>query len=229
MSSPFWIEHPAILIEKERLFKVWPQPSMDFNEKLNSITRMILILSIAGYFITRSFRILLTGAITLGVIIFLHHSKTKTSGKQVLKNIIKEGFANPSTYLDIKKAYRPSSSTNPLGNVTLPEIQLDADRKAAPPAFNPKVEADINDNTKKMVQQISFPDDPSVADKLFRDLGDDFVFEHSMRNFYTTANTKVEPGDQKAFAEYLYGDMISCKDGDTTACERNTQSYLPGY
>ena len=51
----------------------------------------------------------------------------------------------------------------------------------------------------------------------------------NMRNFYTTANTKVEPGDQKAFAEYLYGDMISCKDGDTTACERNTQSYLPGY
>ena len=80
-----------------------------------------------------------------------------------------------------------------------------------------------------MVQQTSFPDDPSVADKLFRDLGDEFVFEHSMRNFYTTANTKVEPGDQKAFAEYLYGDMISCKDGDTTACERNTQSYLPGY
>ena len=60
------------------------------------------------------------------------------------------------------------------------------------------------------------------ADKLFKDLGDDFMFDRSMRNFYTTPNTKVVPGDQKAFAEFLYGDMQSCKDGDPIACEKNS-------
>ena len=80
-----------------------------------------------------------------------------------------------------------------------------------------------------MVQKTSFPNDPDVVDKLFKDLGDDFVFDRSMRNFYTTANTKVVPGDQKAFAEFLYGDMQSCKDGDPIACEKNSFRYIPGY
>ena len=37
-----------------------------------------------------------------------------------------------------------------------------------------------------MVQKTSFPNDPDEVDKLFKDLGDDFVFDRSMRNFYTT-------------------------------------------
>ena len=84
--------------------------------------------------------------------------------------------------------------------------------------------------TKKLKKwfKTSFPNDPDVVDKLFKDLGDDFAFDRSMRNFYTTANTKVvlEIG---AFAEFLYGDMQSCKDGDPIVCEKNSFRYIPGY
>jgi hypothetical protein len=38
-----------------------------------------------------------------------------------------------------------------------------------------------------------------------------------MRNFYSTPNTTI-PNDQKAFAEFCYGDMISCKEGNPIAC-----------
>ena len=146
-----------------------------------------------------------------------------------LKYTIKESFVNPSGSKFLKKNYKPSNPTNPLSNVNLPEIQFNPNRKAAAPAFNPDVEKQINENTKEMVQKVSFPEDPTINDKLFKDLGDDFIFDRSMRNFYSTANTKVVPGDQKAFAEYLYGDMTSCKDGDPLACERNSQRYIPGY
>ena len=169
---------------------------------------------------------LVTGAVTLGIIIFLHYSKSEKSD---IKNAIKESFINPSTHKVLKNNFKVSSPTNPLGNVGLPEIQFNPNRKSAPPAFNPKIEQQINANTKEMVQKLSFPDDPTISDKLFKDLGDDFIFERSMRNFYSTANTKVVPGDQKAFAEYLYGDMTSCKDGDPIACERNSHRYIPGY
>ena len=33
--------------------------------------------------------------------------------------------------------------------------------------------------------------------------------------------------DQNAFAKYCYGDMPSCKAGDSVACNQATGSYLP--
>ena len=43
--------------------------------------------------------------------------------------------------------------------------------------------------------------------------------------FYTTPNTTI-PNDQNAFANYCYGDMISCKEGNPTACERNNARWI---
>jgi hypothetical protein len=37
--------------------------------------------------------------------------------------------------------------------------------------------------------------------------------------FYTTPNTTI-PNDQKGFAEFCFGDMISCKQGNEMACQR---------
>ena len=38
----------------------------------------------------------------------------------------------------------------------------------------------------------------------------------SMRQWYPTANTNI-PNDQKAFAEFCYGGMKSCKEGHEEA------------
>ena len=48
-----------------------------------------------------------------------------------------------------------------------------------------------------------------------------------MRNFYATANTTV-PKDQKGFAEFCYGDMTSCKEGDPIACSRWDPRWIDG-
>ena len=186
---------------------------MDQNSKLNAISRLIIILTVVGVMFSKSIRIIVTGAVTLGIIIFLHYTKSKNS-KEDIKANLHEAFTNPQVYKAMQTEFKPASTENPMGNVALPEIQYNPKRQPAPPAFNPAVEENINEKTKRMVQKTSFPNDPEVVDKLFKDLGDDFMFDRSMRNFYTTPNTKVVPGDQKAFAEFLYGDMQSCKDGD---------------
>ena len=59
-----------------------------------------------------------------------------------------------------------------------------------------------------------------IDDKLFKDLGDSYTFDQSMRTWYATPNTQV-PNDQHAFAEYCYGNMISCKEGNALACSRS--------
>ena len=64
------------------------------------------------------------------------------------------------------------------------------------------------------------PSQPDLADKLFRDLGEQYVFEQSLRPFYSTASSTI-PNDQQAFAEFCYGSMVSCKEGNPFACARN--------
>ena len=44
-----------------------------------------------------------------------------------------------------------------------------------------------------------------------------------MRNFYAMPNTQI-PNNQKDFAEFCYGNMPSCKDGDYFQCEKNNVS-----
>ena len=115
------------------------------------------------------------------------------------------------------------SSNNPLSNVLVTDYETSANKKTAPPAYNTNVNDNILKQAKQLVQDLN-PDQPDISDKLFKDLGDEFEFEQSMRPFYSTANTRVE-NDQAAFAEFCFGSMVSCKEGNLFACARNLDRY----
>lgn len=222
MKIPFWTNEPLILVDKNYISELWPNSNMTQNQKMNAISRLIILLTCVGLIFSFSMKLLVTGIITLGIIVFLDYNKKKKS-----KNInLKEGFTNPEVYKKLKSNFYQSNPGNPLSNVLLTEIHDNPERKAAPPAFNPEVENEINRNTKEMIKSLN-PGQKNIDERLFKDLGDNFQFDQSMRNFYSSPNTLV-PNDQTAFAEYCYGDMVSCKDGDALACERNVQTYIPG-
>ena len=226
MTIPFWTNEPGILINKNYILDLWPSNTMSETQKMNAISRVIILLTCLGFGFSYSAKLLVTGIITLGVIIFLQHNQKNKNKKNIVKNIVKEGFTNPALYKELQSGFTNPSSSNPMSNVMLPEIQDNPTRRPAPPAFNPAVEEKINASTKEMIKKIN-PSNPNIDERLFKDLGDNFTFEQSMRNFTTTPNTQT-PNDQKAFAEYCYGDMVSCKDGDVHACERNVQNHIPG-
>ena len=79
------------------------------------------------------------------------------------------------------------------------------------------------ENAKKLVVEAN-PDQPDIADKLFKDLGEQYTFEQSLRPFHSNPSTTV-PNDQKAFSEFCYGSMVSCKEGNPFACSRNMPRY----
>jgi hypothetical protein len=209
---------------------------MTSEQKLNAITRLIILLTILGYLITQRVKIVITGVVTLGVIVILYYTNRNAQLKNSLKpakNIEKFGNIGNSNsekidcYNVLKKSYTQSNSQNPLMNVLLTEIHDNPQRLEGAPAFNKLVENSINDNTKKFIEnQFGENSEPGsdIDKKLFKDLGDSFEFEQSMRNFYVTPNTKI-PNDQGSFAEFCYGDMISCKEGDPLACTRNNPRY----
>lgn len=233
MNTTFWLNNPTILFKSEYIKELYPINGMTSEQKLNAITRLIILLTILGYLITQRFKIIITGIVTLGVIVILYYTNRSAQLKNSLKktkNI--ESFENINSekmncYNIMKKSYTQPTPQNPVMNVLLTEIHDNPERLEGAPAFNKVVETSINDNTKKFIEHQFGENSGSGSDidkKLFKDLGDSFEFEQSMRNFYVTPNTKI-PNDQGSFAEFCYGDMISCKEGDPLACTRNNPRY----
>lgn len=238
--SEFWFVNPNILLQKDRIFEFFPVESMNYNDKLNALSRSIILLTIISFIVTHNMRILAIGMITLGaiVVLYLYHERE-------IKKMKKEGYEDPTKgYNDPEKGYSdpasdylkqndlpvqenafiPPSQENPFQNVMLTDYDYNPNKKPAGPSYNKKVNDDILSQAKNIVQELN-PDQPDIADKLFKDLGDQYVFEQSMQPFYSTASTTI-PNDQGAFADFCYGSMVSCKEGNLFACARNLARHI---
>ena len=224
MNTAFWINNPMVLFNKHKIMEIWPLENMTIEEKLNGITRLVLLLTILGYLITNNIKIIITGAITLFSLVLLYKMKMENTLKNNIKDLnIKEGFTNPELYKMLRKNFTEPTVTNPAMNVLLTEIDDNPNRKTAAPSYNKVVENDMNEKTKEFITN-NFDDKTNIDQRLFKDLGDSFVFDQSMRTWNSTPNTSI-PNDQKSFAEYCYGDMISCKEGDEFACTRSAPPH----
>lgn len=216
----FWIDDPMILMEKAKLFTIWPTENMSRNEKLNTLSRLVMYITVIGFIFTYSLKILVSGIVTLGVFVFLHYSSNSKNQEQFCNFT---NIGNFYTSPTITERFTMPSTNNPTMNVMLPEIQDNPERNMAAPSYNPVIKEDINNSAKNMI--VNNFEEENVRDKLFKDLGDNFQFEQSMRNFYTTANTTV-PNNQADFAQFCYGDMISCKEGNNLACVRHNPNHM---
>lgn len=227
-ATPFWLNEPTILFDKKQITEIWPNPNMSNMEKLNAISRFVIIASLLGYLITLNIGIIFVGVITLAVIAILYHVQSnKIIADEKAKELppkIKESFTNAILYNEVKDDYTNPKENNPMMNVLLPEISYNPTRNEAAPAFNAEVEKNINNSTKDYVVDTTFSDESTkqkeyIKRKLFSDLGDSYSFDYSMRNFYTNPNTTI-PNDQGGFANFCFGDMISAKEGNEFALGR---------
>jgi hypothetical protein len=216
---PFWSENPNILFQFPYITEIFPVDAMSYNQNLNAISRLVILFTFIGFIFTKNIRLLFIGAITLFSIYILYYMqlKKKESFKDAAQEFLKDKI--PS-YND---TFMSPTTTNPFSNVLISDYDYNPNKKPAPPSFNIQTNNDILENAKKMVSDLN-PDQPDIADKLFRDLGEQYVFEQSLRPFYSTASTTI-PNDQQAFAEFCYGSMISCKEGNPFACARNLSRY----
>lgn len=222
----FWSNDPTIIFNKNYIFELWPTTNMCYEQKLNAITRLIILITILGYILTMSTRILLVGVLTLaGIFILFKMRKTK-----ITKEMMNEGFTiqgneaaglfnkKPDTFVNpvtldavLRTEYKEGNKKNPFSNVLLTQIMDEPNRKSAPPSFNVDVDEDITKNVKKAVQMMN-PEIKNSNKQLYGDLWERFELDQSDRAFYSTANTRVEPGDQAAYSQFLYGEMLSGKE-----------------
>jgi hypothetical protein len=230
--TAFWLQDPTVLFNNAGITQIIPKADMTREAKMNATSRLIIVLTILGYLVTMSYNVLLLGVVSLGVIAVLNNATDKSNAMVAQKKQQnqqtqdkqdkREGFANYNTGCR-RTAVAPSAGLtfqaptpqDPLMNVLLTDIKDRPQRPAAEPAFNPEVEHAINQSTQEFVVD----GNPDLEDRLFRDLGDNYEFSKSMRNYFATPNTQIA-NDQHAFAQYCYGSMISCKEGNLMACGR---------
>ena len=222
----FWGDDPNALLDPKCILEFFPTSLMTYNQKLNAISRLVIILTASLYFALRSIRVLLIGILTLGAIWFIHHTQQHPESTKRVR--FAEGFHTDvaNEYLEEKwlpdDVFAESTTENPFQNVLMTDFDTADAKKPAQAAYAQSVQSDVMGHTKSMIDSIN-PEQPKISEKLFRSLEDNLAFEQSMRPFYSTAATTI-PNDQGSFADFCYGSMVSCKDGNPFACARQLGS-----
>jgi hypothetical protein len=224
MTTPFWSNDPTILFNKENILQVWPIQEMTFESKLNAISRLVVLMTLLGFLVTRNINLLIICTITLAIIFTLYRLRKQKIVSSLIK---KEGFStnpslrhsvlsssavttNPVTLESVLRSnFHPTTKKNPFGNVLLTDIGDTPNRLSAAPSFNPDVYDEIDSAVKKQTQMLN-PGIINTNKQLYGDLYSNYQNDNSMMRFYSTANSRVE-NDQGAFANWLYSEMPSSK------------------
>ena len=126
-SIPFWLNDITILLNKKYITSVWPQNQMDNNEKLNSITRLVIYMTILGYSFTNNKKIVISGILTIICIIILYKVQENKLKQEQLdekktnenkKKMIEEGFYSGDLNLNsIYNNQHDMNDTNDMDNM----------------------------------------------------------------------------------------------------------------
>ena len=180
----FWLENPNALLNKNYITEVWPNSDFDLGRKLNAITRLIIILAILGYFLTKSLYIPVSAFVSLIVLVIIYKSKSKETQKEGFNLGFNTIQPNKDLEQILQKEFTMPTKKNPVMNVLMNEYKESPNRKPAAPAYNDEVHEEINEKAKTQDK------------RLYKNLGDNLSFENSMRNFYAMPNTQI-PNNQK--------------------------------
>jgi hypothetical protein len=222
-SIPFWTENPNVLFKPEYMTEFYPSGDMTYNQKLNAITRLILVATIVIYLYGQNPLTIIYGILSIGAVYLVYY--TKHSSKKEGMDVQLSGDATNNPVLAAfgdglpTNVFDDPTSQNPFSNVLISDYTENPNKKPAPPAFNANVNQTILSQAQKLVEE-SNPDQPDIAEKLFKNLGEQLDFEQSMRQFYSTSSSTI-PNDQEAFSDFCYGSMVSCKEGNMFACAKD--------
>ena len=76
MTKSFWLNNPKILFDKKHIGELWPTKDLDYTDKLNAVTRLVMILAIFGLITGNYMKILMATFVTLVIIVIMYNSKS---------------------------------------------------------------------------------------------------------------------------------------------------------
>jgi len=187
----FWVNEPTILFNKKYITQLWPYSYLTYEEKLNAITRFIILITVLGYILINRISIVILGLSIIGIIVLLYRKK--------------EGLFFP--YYGVNDQ-QPIEQNNPFGNVLMTDYKFNPDKKPVLGEYTPEVEQSLNTKIKEFIVQENSNNNEIY--NLFNNVGDQFSFEQNNRQFYTNPSTTI-PNKQDDFLSFCYGTLPSEK------------------
>jgi len=220
-NNELWFNNVNTLFSRNNFFDIIPLIDMNFNEKINAITRFCMYLSIILIVFTGNLNYLY---IPLSVILLFY-----------LVHIFrpKEGFSENNQETSNNSNENSNMANNNLNNVSndivnnTEIVSEDLGNCRKPTSNNPLMNLDLShytsENTERACnvnnERISKTIDKKFDDKLYLDTEVIYNTKFNQRNFYTMPNTKSF-NDQGAFANWLYNTPVSCAQGNQQALKQ---------
>ena len=205
MDNNIWFSNINLLFSKDNLFKIVPTSKMSMGEKINTITRFALYLSILLYLTSGNYLyfyiILITAVSSYLLYVF--------KGKEFFDDELLDDNANNSDYNDNDNDNDNSNTNNVLKDCQKPTKE------------NPLMNPLIGDNPYKNKEACNIENntvleniDKKFCDRLYQNTSSIFANRNNQQRFYSMPNTQI-PNDQTAFANWLYKTPVSCASGDS--------------
>ena len=180
------------------MFNIIPSYDMNFKEKLITLAKLILFISLILSLIFRTISFILFGLILILFLyyIYLYNQESK-------KKIREELNINNRDIINNSYCVKPSKD-NPFMN---PNIITNIN--------NYDIKACNIDNVKIKNQMNNYFKTP-----VYKDVVDIYEKKFSDRQFYTMPSTTI-PNDQEAFSKWLYSRQKTCKENNGNQCFNN--------
>lgn len=189
MYMEFWIDNPKVLFQAKYIREIWIYPDMNQNQKLNALTRLIILLSLLGYICFNRTLFMVFGLILIVGIVILH---TKTP--------MIEGMTGENEKIN---------PVNPVHNVLITDYKDNPTMKPYHPEYTSKIENEIN--TSALSSIFLQNNDNKDIHKGFANASDQLKFEQSMRPFHTNPVNTVDRVEYKDFLSFCFGELVSEK------------------
>jgi len=187
----FWVNEPTILFNKKYITQIWPYSYLTYEEKLNAVTRFVIIMTTLGYILINKFIIVVLGLIVIGSIILLNKKK--------------EGMFFPYYGVNDQKEIEKN---NPFGNVLVTDYKFNPNKPGVNPEYTPETEKNLNKSIKDFIVQEN--SDNNEINNLFNNVGDQYSFEQNNRQFFTNPSTTI-PNKQDDFLDFCFRNLPSEK------------------
>lgn len=192
-----WFDDPQQLVRADQVNQFWPTSEQTPEDRVNAASRFIIYVCTVIYLIRRDPRIFVLGATVIAVIYVLYKSR-------MVKETYGGSFEGASCQMP--------TPDNPMGNVLVTDYSDAPNRLEA--CYYPTVKPFVQSYTSDRI-----PYDSGRS----RTAMPKYLRNAMERQFVSNPVTKI-PGDQTAFAEWLYGPKNGpmCKS-DTRFCNPNAR------
>lgn len=192
-----WFDNPKVLFDVNKVLEFWPNSKQSSEERVNATSRFIIYATCLIYLRNRDVRIFVLGIMMISILYILYKS-----------NMIKENLYRPTGSDDLARGNcQLPTVDNPMANVLLTDF---TDRPNRPSAcYSSSVSPLITKNLDDTL--------PYDAGRSRSPLPSQQRYAASRQ--FTSSPVTTIPGDQTAFAEWLYGEKFApmCKS-DTGVC-----------